>query len=75
MCTGPNATGVDVHGIRFPASEQLGVRTPWTRTPDCSAAYVVLAPTSPTPPTPPTARLCRTIGRGNDVTATATRPF
>ncbi|BBA96185.1 putative mandelate racemase [Actinacidiphila reveromycinica] len=72
----PTITGVEVHDIRFPTSEQLDGSDAMNPDPDYSAAYVVLRTDAPDGLAGH--GLCFTIGRGNDVVAAAIaalRPF
>lgn len=60
-------TGFEVHDIRFPTSEQLDGSDAMNPDPDYSAAYLVLRTDGGTEGH----GFCFTIGRGNEVTATA----
>ncbi|MGW6742132.1 enolase C-terminal domain-like protein [Streptomyces sp. NPDC055025] len=60
-------TGFEVHDIRFPTSEQLDGSDAMNPDPDYSAAYLVLR----TDGGAEGHGFCFTIGRGNEVTATA----
>ncbi|WP_066942460.1 enolase C-terminal domain-like protein [Streptomyces lushanensis] len=60
-------TGFEVHDIRFPTSEQLDGSDAMNPDPDYSAAYLVLR----TDGDAEGHGFCFTIGRGNEVTATA----
>ncbi|MFF3752694.1 enolase C-terminal domain-like protein [Streptomyces sp. NPDC002018] len=60
-------SGFEVHDIRFPTSEQLDGSDAMNPDPDYSAAYVVLRTDSGAEGH----GFCFTIGRGNEVTATA----
>ncbi|MBP0457274.1 enolase C-terminal domain-like protein [Streptomyces montanisoli] len=62
-----SVTGFEVHDIRFPTSERLDGSDAMNPDPDYSAAYVVLR----TEGGAEGHGFCFTIGRGNDVTATA----
>jgi len=69
MAASDTVTGLEVHDVRFPTSEQLDGSDAMNPDPDYSAAYVVLH----TDGGPPGHGLCFTIGRGNDVMAAAIR--
>lgn len=69
MAVTDTVTGLEVHDVRFPTSEQLDGSDAMNPDPDYSAAYVVLH----TAGGPPGHGLCFTIGRGNDVMAAAIR--
>ncbi|MFJ5595589.1 enolase C-terminal domain-like protein [Streptomyces noursei] len=62
-------TGLEVHDVRFPTSDRLQGSDAMHPDPDYSAAYVVLR----TADGPDGHGLCFTLGRGNDVVATAVR--
>ncbi|WP_031087912.1 enolase C-terminal domain-like protein [Streptomyces sp. NRRL WC-3549] len=73
-------TGFEVHDIRFPTSEQLDGSDAMNPDPDYSAAYVVLRTDAPRTAHGAGAReasapeghgFCFTIGRGNEIMATA----
>ncbi|MFC3236477.1 L-fuconate dehydratase [Streptomyces nitrosporeus] len=71
-------TGVEVHDVRFPTSEELDGSDAMNPDPDYSAAYVVLrtngtagADGTGEGPAPEGHGFCFTIGRGNDVMAAA----
>lgn len=69
-------TDFEVHDIRFPTSEQLDGSDAMNADPDYSAAYVVLRTDAPDGSDDDGAGIeghgfCFTIGRGNEVMATA----
>ncbi|WP_326809089.1 fuconate dehydratase [Streptomyces sp. NBC_01775] len=71
-----SVTGVEVHDVRFPTSEQLDGSDAMNPDPDYSAAYVVLR--TDAPDGHEGHGFCFTIGRGNDVVVgaiEALRPY
>ncbi len=69
----PSVTGLEVHDIRFPTSEQLDGSDAMNPDPDYSAAYVVLRTDAEEGEPAEGHGFVFTIGRGNDVTAAAIR--
>ncbi len=69
----PSVTGLEVHDIRFPTSEQLDGSDAMNPDPDYSAAYVVLRTDAGEGEPAEGHGFVFTIGRGNDVTAAAIR--
>ncbi|QHC21996.1 enolase C-terminal domain-like protein [Streptomyces sp. GS7] len=69
MAVTDTVTGLEVHDVRFPTSEQLDGSDAMHPDPDYSAAYVVLR----TSGGPRGYGSCFTIGRGNEVMAAAIR--
>ncbi|MGG2463350.1 enolase C-terminal domain-like protein [Streptomyces sp. RGM 3693] len=69
MAVTDTVTGLEVHDVRFPTSDQLHGSDAMNPDPDYSAAYVVLR----TADGPDGHGFCFTIGRGNEVMAAAIR--